>query len=54
MEIRTIQEDIPSRRTQLFVGVRGTAKLGENGMEEKEEPKTKQRVVKVSVYFAGF
>ena len=41
---------ILSRGIQLFVGVRGTANLGENGMGEKEEPKTNQRVVKVSVY----
>jgi hypothetical protein len=32
---------ILSRGTQLFVGERGTANLEENGMEEKEKPKTK-------------
>jgi hypothetical protein len=30
-----------SSRTQLFVGARGTANLGENGMGEKREAKTK-------------
>jgi hypothetical protein len=32
---------IPSCGTRLFVSARETANLGENGMGEKEEPKTK-------------
>ena len=30
-----------SSRTQIFVGARGTTNLGENGMGEKREVKTK-------------
>ena len=40
-----------SSRTQLFVGARGTANLGENGMGEKKEAETKEgSPIKVSVY----
>jgi hypothetical protein len=35
--IRLPHSSVPSSRTQLFVGARGTSNLGENGREKKKE-----------------
>ena len=44
------ESSVPSSRTQLFVGARGTANLEEKWEEGKERQRPRRVPVKVSVY----
>jgi hypothetical protein len=41
---------VPSSRTQLFVGARGTANLGENGWEGKKERRPRREILSRSQF----